>query len=468
MSVLRDPEAAHARRQQDWECGREGAPCRFGPEASGRCSARPECRPENQGDRWECARPLDAGGPCEKGPLPNGECCFPPTPCLPRATLPRRLRTTWRLAALSAVGVSLLMLSTLGGVSPGPLTAPHAAFEEDCGKCHANVADPSLGWISRVASAGLFHPERHLANSEKCLVCHAFDSALAVHGIQSVDRTADGLTASAARIVWSDARRPSAEVCLAAALLPDRDRGQQAGGSQPQSPIACMVCHRDHRGRAFASTAMTDSQCQVCHADAFDGFSGHPPLDGYPYRSTLQASFNHRTHFGSHFLTVAQEGIRPPANCIACHDTNEQGEMSVGGVPTCLACHESDIIDSLGQSAQADFLALSKLVLDDGASQGSPARTEPHRHLKRFSHLSHRQAVADHGCVFCHKLAATDYVAQGAAGFSPMPHEICATCHQEPAGLARCVTCHEYHFVHADEWLMREGGDLRSSPSSNE
>ena len=717
MSVAGHPTDAFVFAQDDFECGRQGMPCRFGPTAAGRCSERAECSPEKSGERWECTRTMARGGPCDKGPLPDGSCCLPPEPCVPRATVQRKLKTAWRLAALAALGLGLILLFSQAGVSPGSVMTPHAAFEEDCTHCHEGVPHPTLVWAAAVPDAGLFGGEKHLANAEKCTVCHRFgDAALAAHGVDMPAAPADPAARGDAWAAWSGARQPDLEVRWAAALVPDAYRG---AGPDPAAsghgPIACVTCHRDHEGRDFDATAVTDAQCQVCHAEAFAGFSAHPPFSAYPHFPRPLVAFDHATHFGRHFETSAKDGIAPPESCSACHGLDDRGGMVVQGFGTCAACHEAEITDPPGSEPYLTFLAPPGLDLEtladagignwplyaeaepdaflhlmleaggyldaedlqalvdldlfdlteasdeeleataqlawafkaltrdlvregpalfveaartlhtgvasaaawadlaaslpfevashaagqwfpaledeldlheegeelptteveddfdepegaddidewlryggwrfqdlallyrptghadrflrgwltvatapmpnaaalfdlltdedgpvacakchvapragpdeDGArrlnwfARGAPeARTWPatepatvsapaaggdasaaaawreqRGHLKPFSHLSHRQAIADEGCVACHRVVAGAEETRGPAGFSPVSPDTCAACHREETELAGCVTCHDYHFENADDALMQAGGDV--------
>ena len=363
--MARHPADAFIHAHDDWECALDGPPCRFGPNASGRCPNRAECSPHKTGDRWSCMRPLARGGPCEKGPLPDGACCYPPTPCVPRATTQRRLKTAWRLAALVALGAGLVVLYTQAGVSPGPIMSQHAAIEDDCAHCHAEVAHPTLVWAADIASAGLMGEERQRANAQKCLACHAFgEAALAAHGVTELAGSSAARRYEELR-AWSEARRPTLKTRLAAAFVPEalRTSDRDESGS-PQGRIACVVCHREHEGRDFIATAMTDTQCQACHAEPFEGFVGHPPFIGYPHLTRSRVAFEHRRHFSRHFKKSARDGIAPPRSCGACHGANGQGNMVVRGFATCASCHEAEIADPPGGSAYLEFLAPPGLDLE--------------------------------------------------------------------------------------------------------
>ena len=382
------PADAFIHAQEDWECGRNGTPCRFGPDTSGRCPNRAECSPQKTGDRWSCMRPLARGGPCEKGPLPDGRCCFPPTSCIPRATTMRRLKTAWRLAAMIAVGAGLAVMYTRAGISPGPVMSQHAAIEDDCERCHTGVARPTLLWAIDIARSGLLGDERQRANARKCLGCHAFgEEALAAHGVAPLDNPPKGERHEELD-AWSDTRRPSLETWVAAAFVPEELRMSVRGetGSAP-GRITCVVCHREHEGRDFIATAMTDVQCQACHAEPFEGFSGHPPFIGYPHLARPRLSFDHRRHFSRHFGKSARDGIPRPESCGACHAPDGSGNMTVRGFAACAACHEAGITDPPGGAAYLEFLAppgLDLETLEDAGIGDWPldAEAEPNAFLE--------------------------------------------------------------------------------------
>ena len=104
--------------------------------------------------------------------------------------------------------------------------------------------------------------------------------------------------------------------------------------------------------------------------------------------------------------------------------------------------------------------AAASAATADGRRPAAPSWREQRWHLKPLSHLSHRQAVADGGCVSCHTVVAGAEDARGPAGFAPVSPDTCAACHREETELASCVTCHDYHFENADGALMSAGGDV--------
>ncbi len=363
--MTRHPVDAFVFSQDDWECGRPGQPCRFGPTAAGRCPERAECRPERTGGRWACTRPIARGGPCEKGPLPDGSCCFPPDSCSPRTTVRRKLKTTWRSAGLLALGLGLVLFFTQLGVSPGPLTGPHAAFEDDCTQCHADVTHPTLAWAAATLQAGLAGGRTHLANSRQCMNCHQFgEASLLPHGVDLEVPAGNPAPRDRQWTAWERARTPALETRWAAELIEAFRPAGVRTEPMTEARIPCMACHRDHEGRDQAPAAMTDAQCQACHAYPFDGFSGHPPFSAYPHSARPRVAFDHHTHFGRHFAAAARDGVTPPESCGACHAADDRGTMEVQGFGTCAACHEKDITDPAGREPYLQVLAPPGLDLE--------------------------------------------------------------------------------------------------------
>ena len=585
-----------------------------------------------------------------------------------------------------AFALGLFILSDPTRLSPGPVLLQHAAFEDSCDKCHEGLGSSTLLRANYIVNAGLFGEERPLANAGKCLFCHAFgEQALLPHGTGAPDGTLQTRTLDGDRQAWSKSRRPTFETRVAAAILPDRLRMPRPGVSGTlDGGVACVVCHRDHKGRDFVATLLTDTQCQACHAEAFEGFSQHPPFVGYPHRLSARLSFDHETHFSRHFARSAEEGIAAPDSCGTCHGVETWGNMVIRGFGTCASCHEREITHPPDGRAYLEFLAppgldlealadagigewpidaeseanaFLRLMLEAGGYLGSnhlaiiaeldlldlaeatdaekmtavrlawafkqlsrdlvrngpqvfvaaarslrspnapdwselaaglplevldsavrqwfpnleqelerhgrepvPTRaidhdlenlenpadldewlryggwraaelalvyrptghadrfmrgwltisidstsspaalfealtgqqpsmacarchvgkadvadrpgernvhwfargTEPEKlgHLKAFSHLSHRQAVAERGCVTCHKLVTAGSAKQSPSGFAPVSPDACPECHRPQTGLATCLTCHEYHFEHPEDLHMRAASNV--------
>ena len=265
---------------------------------------------------------------------------------------------------------------------PGPVLSNHAAFENDCGQCHAGVEEPSLAWARDIAGAAFFGTKRDLANTARCMACHDFGpDTLAPHGTGPPSPPLAAVDGDESRRAWSEARRASLTTRLAAAVLP-ADYGISdipgAGGA-----ISCTVCHREHEGRNFVATAMTDARCQVCHTEAFTGFAKHPPFTDYPHHPVSRIAFNHGTHFSRHFAAAAKEGATPPATCGSCH----AGDMAIDGFSACASCHEAELTRPVAGSPDLEFLAPPGLDLEAlaGANIGDwpvDAEAEPNPFLR--------------------------------------------------------------------------------------
>jgi hypothetical protein len=239
----------YARPNQKWICGAAaaGKACRIGPDGRGRCRAVAECQPildvkegETKG-RYLCRRPAEHGGPCEKGPLPDGRCCLPIPKCAPvRSLRTRRRLFTISVAAFTA-GVLLVGLcgpfrSTL--INPGEISAQHgsAAFvkmagmkgksSENCAACHRYAGAGLFGWL-RAASFARPGPLefRSLASS------HEVD-------MSSIDQ--------------------NCENCHA---------GHSFHQPNVSRAISCSACHREHEGPG-AIAPPEDANCLKCHANA--------------------------------------------------------------------------------------------------------------------------------------------------------------------------------------------------------
>jgi hypothetical protein len=131
----------------------------------------------------------------------------------------------WWLTGVAAV-VTVLALAALvvGGrwkaaASPGPLSRAHAAFDNDCGVCHAPFS-PVAGENPLAHASGGTHPSDAL-----CRGCH---SGSPHH--------------------------------------PGREIAEQVG--------SCASCHHEHRGRDASLTNLRDDACTACHARLTDHVVG--------------------------------------------------------------------------------------------------------------------------------------------------------------------------------------------------
>lgn len=265
---------------------------------------------------------------------------------MPRATPKRWFEVCWQFSALSSVGIVLMVFFAKAGMEPGPVSASHASFKDDCQACHANYGDAPLDWV-----AAALTPGHGSGLSTACLECHRQgDTGLLSHGIK-VSEMAD---MTQVRQVPDDRR--SLRGTLVGALTPRTIR---------DSVIGCMACHGEHGGQDAAAAHLTDAQCQTCHTSQFDGYAEHPEFVYYPHHRQPRIVFTHGKHFRLHFGKSAEKGIVPPDGCGSCHRADIDGNMFVnGGFGVCADCHAGDITGDAADPGYLTFLSPPGLDLE--------------------------------------------------------------------------------------------------------
>ncbi len=326
----------YERPNQDWVCGRKdcGESCVPGPDAHGHCRAAPECRPRKDGDRWHCTRSDAHGGKCPDGPRPDGSCCRPVPPCVPRRSVrARRGLAVMLVTALTLGGILLALGLGSGGSSgsgsgggeaffnPGPLSAPHAAGTANCALCHSAAAPSG----SLAAAAG---PH---TDSQLCVNCHQFGhSATEPHSLPRATLTSLTKEAMAAT------------------------NSTRAAHAAP-ADLACAACHQEHHGREAVLTQLPNASCQTCHTRQFEGFAdGHPDFGRYPYTRRTRLEFDHAAHISTHFPAATKQGRAAPAECNDCHTTGPDNRLMLtrSFEAACASCH-LDAITKPGQKGLA-------------------------------------------------------------------------------------------------------------------
>ena len=248
----------YQRTSQSWRCGNVGdhqQECSMGPDSKGRCRASFECIPQRKGARWHCTRPSHRGGPCNGGPLPDGQCFRPIPKCRPIRSIRlwRRLISRWILfLSLAVLAVVLFGSFQSSFISPGKLSFQHAPVQYiyGCGACHSVAAStPSPpGWIAAaVSSADEFH------DSKLCVECHRVGKApFAAHGIQP--HTLRSMTRQKKeRYNDSDATTVPFTISLAHQAI---NKSVARDGK-----LQCRLCHLEHRGKDSTITAIADDSC---------------------------------------------------------------------------------------------------------------------------------------------------------------------------------------------------------------
>lgn len=306
-----DSQFAHDKSQYErpnlpYRCGRGvlwQKPCHQGPNIDGSCGGVSECAPVFKGGRWECKRPKSAGGTCDEGPTPQGECCFKRPPCAPKLTL-RALRG--RLALL----VAILLVAMVGvtqafypikskffkSSDTNPLSRVHQKFtqESGCTTCHAVHSEGPGAWAKALFTKTDL--------STNCINCHSFAG-------------------------------PSFKA--------------HNGGIKKDSNYQethCQMCHMEHKGELFNTKALTGQQCNSCHKTKFESFSrGHPEFrKKFPYLKRNSINYNHVSHFNKHFEKSKGKG---PQTCTGCHNINlaDRAVRTFGFDVACAECHGKKI-----------------------------------------------------------------------------------------------------------------------------
>lgn len=327
------------RPNEDWICGHlaSGNPCPLGPDASGECRASYACVPEDNGQRFQCSRSELLGGPCQKGPHPDGCCGLKLQKCAPQPSLRKRRKsvTLW----LSGLVIGLLAVILVGGkanelLMPGPLATSHASLT-DCQSCHAGEFSGNLSWLHNLTQAAAPHDSTKL-----CLNCHDIGAdALRPHThpveqLRALTEKANGRASSTAN---GSLFRPVVFRAPPSVTEP-------GGGT-----VYCSSCHSDHQGTEADLTEMSDGQCQTCHADTFASFgSGHPEFTSYPFDRRTRLKFNHQSHFSRHFPESRKNPALQsslPKDCAGCHLPGEgQRYMEIQSFDgMCSGCHLQDI-----------------------------------------------------------------------------------------------------------------------------
>lgn len=217
-------------------------------------------------------------------------------------------------------------------LTPGPLSASHAAIEE-CSACHTAAGKDKLSWIQ-----GIFVGTAHDDN-KACLSCHVMGgNAGNAHGVaKSV------LERSSERLQKVAASTEAPQFANIRKFLFPSD-----GMMSANAP--CASCHQEHEGGGIGSLALvSNEQCQSCHSVQFDSFDGnHPKFDNYPFKRRTRIAYDHASHFGKHFpeiLSKNDPAKRIPTTCSNCHSTREdRNHMSVTAFDqTCASCHLDQI-----------------------------------------------------------------------------------------------------------------------------
>jgi len=371
-------DSAYARPQDKWVCGRlvDGQPCSLGPTAAGCCQIGNVCKPALENGRWQCRRGPNDGGPCDTGPLPDGQCCQKLEPCVPAPSLRARRKKLTIWAVTLVIGLMALVLGSNQAAQllmPGPLSSPHAS-QIECKSCHLGVEPDNLKWLHAFAAKA-----DPLENAKLCIECHKVgDDPFSPH-THPVERLRQ-LTAQ----YGDDGHEIKNESLLHQITLPVPQRSSMLASTSrsSESPgdttIFCATCHQEHQGTFHDQTQMSDRRCQTCHTSKFGAFAtSHPKFTEYPFNRRTRIIFNHKSHFGTHFPKSRDSGDpakTPPAVCADCHRPGVgQRYMEISGYqPMCARCHTGDILGTTRATGPKgiDFLTAPGLDVATLAERG--------------------------------------------------------------------------------------------------
>jgi len=272
-------------------------------------------------------------------------------------------RFGWALFGLTIGGLTLhwaMNREAHFGASPGPVSAPHQAWDDTCSACHdAFQVTSSHSW----APPGMKHTA-----SQSCRTCHAGP----MHHVN-------------------------------------------------QTPhLNCASCHREHKGRDFSLVKMADSNCTQCH----DDLHAHCTSEALPqygnvsmfakgkhpdFRSIKsdpgKIYFNHSLHMSPGMLEGAKFMLKNiPAEYRERYaslqkDNNPNAPVEL----TCRACHQMESADF-----KLSFWELSEI---------GPSALTPRSSGNHFLPI-----VYENQCKACHPLQVEDRMADKGAKVLTVPH----------------------------------------------
>jgi hypothetical protein len=263
--------------------------------------------------------------------------------CTPVRSLRSRRGRIVAAVAAAALGVVCLALSAPSRnewIAPGPLSRRHAPLLEGvdakkCAACHA-AGDAALAdWLRHSAGQKSLAPTQ----TSLCLECHGSTidrrHSLSPHGLSL---TALGLDQA-----------------------PEASRRRD-----PQAPIACAACHREHHGADADLSIVADAACQACHRQRYDSFAGdHPDFGRWPYERPTVIAFDHAAHRDKHFPKE-----QTTFACTLCHEADATGQrqLTFGYEESCFKCHDKALATSLADGLP--LLGLPTLDVEAMSDEG--------------------------------------------------------------------------------------------------
>lgn len=397
----------------------------------------------------------------------------------------------WGLAIVVAVAASAR--ADVGSVSPGRLARPHARFENQCDRCHANGGLPASLCLAchtrladRLARDVGFHAT---VTSRPCSECHrehrGRDAALAPEPPATFDHRASvfaldgrhaqlacarchsgrwvGISSTCARCHRDTAHRGQlgadcakchrADGWKSPARTAADHRVSLAGG---HAGLACADCHRSGRHLVAQQT------CSSCHTQRHGGTRA-PCESCHAVAAWKQVTYAHRAR-------PRLEGKHATATCLTCHPRFTFAKTP----PTCEGCHARQRPHGpLGACERCHSeLSWHTRTLDHAAPEigfaldGAHAATDctkchssprqfggPKRTCTSCHPDVHRSQFAPKTCTDCHTTVAwrpsTITTAQHTAFRFPLrdshARTACARCHRTGTFVGTATSCTSCH-----------------------
>ncbi|QDU63043.1 Doubled CXXCH motif [Planctomycetes bacterium Pan216] len=321
------------------------------------------------------------------------------------------------LVVTCALMVALMAVGDYSAFEAGPVTEPHAMFENDCQACH----DRSFMPFARLLTMQLDSSTSPSTSDARCRHCHDVGDHFA--GQRSTD----------------------------VRLNPH-----------------CATCHQEHEGMA-ALIDVSDNHCTGCHANlsaihpettlanSVVDFETHPPFaihrDGDQATDPGALFFSHSAHMPKDpeklALFLGASGLQEGLTCRSCHVPEESGKgfLPISYERDCAACHRNalefdrarfpgetvphgspDLVVGFLQAKYADSIEDEWSATDDGprfdrsasrrrvddvvadalgrlsGSDSSPAPSTPTTSLDQAKRML---AGRGGGCRYCHVVVET-------------------------------------------------------------
>lgn len=259
----------------------------------------------------------------------------------------KRRRAARTLAGL-ALAAGFAASPARAQISPGPLSAPHAALEgsRNCLKCHAAekgvsarlCLDCHRALADRIAAGRGAHAGEEYRTCERCHSEHngrEFELVRFAGGEAAFDHARAGwkLEGRHARAACRDCHRADRVEPALAAREPEKNLKRTYLGLATR----CSACHQDPHGGTLTAT------CGECHgqetwkgAPGFDHAKTRYPLDSAHVRVAC-LDCHRQAEPGAKTLLFAQFQGRALPGCAECHKDPHQGRLGAD----CAACHST-------------------------------------------------------------------------------------------------------------------------------